>query len=64
VVFSLLFPWGGGVDTQPPVCFGVFGLFDVPCEGWVAPAAGVATAVLVGLALRLGNRGRWPGSAR
>ena len=24
VVFVLQFPWGGGVDTDPPTCYGMF----------------------------------------
>jgi hypothetical protein len=33
VVFVLQFPWGGGVDTDPPTCFGMFGAWTVPCGG-------------------------------
>ncbi len=50
-LFVLLFPWGGGIDSDPPTCFGMFGWYSVPCDGWVAPVAGIATAALVGLAL-------------
>lgn len=58
VVFVLLFHWGGGQDSAPPTCFGMFGWYTVPCEGWVAPAAGAVTAALVGLALWLKDRRR------
>ena len=51
VVFVLLFQWGGGVDTDPPTCFGMFGLWTVPCGGWPTVAAGVATALLVWVVL-------------
>jgi hypothetical protein len=50
-VFVLLFQWGGGVDTDPPTCFGMFGLWTVPCGGWPAVVAGVFTAGLAWLAL-------------
>lgn len=58
VVFALLFPWGGGVDTDPPICFGMFGWWTVPCGGWPAVAAGTATGVVVWLALRWRDRRR------
>jgi hypothetical protein len=44
----LLFP-GSGIDRQPPECYSVFG-YVVPCDAWVAWAAGAATAGIVGLA--------------
>ena len=35
LVLVLVFPWGGGVDggldAFPPTCFGMFGLYTVPC---------------------------------
>jgi hypothetical protein len=58
IVFALLWP-RAGVDTLPPICFGMAG-YIVPCEGWVAPAAGLATASLVWLALWLWDRLRLP----
>jgi hypothetical protein len=58
VVFVLLFPWGGGQPSDPPTCFGMFGWWTVPCEGWVAPAAGAATAGILGLVLWLRDRRR------
>lgn len=51
VVFVLQFPWGGGVDTDPPTCFGMFGWWTVPCGGWPTVAAGALTALLVWLVL-------------
>ena len=48
-VVLLLFP-GSGIDRQPPECYSVFG-YVVPCDAWVAWAAGAATAGVVGLAL-------------
>jgi hypothetical protein len=57
IVFALLFFWGGGIDTDPPICFGMFGWYTVPCEGWVAPAAGLVTAGLVWLGLGVLDRG-------
>lgn len=59
VVFVLLFPWGGGIVPDPPHCFGMFGWYEVPCDGWVAPAAGAATAVVVYVALWLRDRRRY-----
>ncbi|HSM38463.1 MAG TPA: hypothetical protein VK838_03955 [Candidatus Limnocylindrales bacterium] len=51
VVFVLQFPWGGGVTTDPPTCYGMFGAWTVPCGGWPTLAAGVGTALLVWLVL-------------
>ena len=51
VVFVLLFQWGGGIFTDPPICFGMFGLYTVPCGGWPAVAAGAVTVVVVWFAL-------------
>jgi hypothetical protein len=51
VVFVLQFPWGGGVDTDPPTCFGMFGAWTVPCGGWPTVAAGIVTALLVWVVL-------------
>jgi hypothetical protein len=47
VVFVLQFPWGGGLDSNPPTCFGMFGLWTVPCGGWPTVAGGATTALLV-----------------
>jgi hypothetical protein len=58
VVLVLLFPWGGGQPSDPPTCFGMFGWWTVPCEGWAAPVAGAATVGVVGLALWLNDRRR------
>jgi len=55
IVFVLLFPWGGGIDPDPPVCFSMFGT-SVPCGGWPAAAAGIATAAVVYLVLWLKDR--------
>ena len=48
-VVLLLFP-GSGNSAQPPQCYSIFG-YLVPCDAWVAWAAGAATAGVVGLAL-------------
>lgn len=56
VVLVLLFP-GGGIDRQPPECYSMFG-YVVPCDAWVAWAAGAATAGVVGLALWVVDRRR------
>jgi len=49
VVLLILFP-AGGTDDQPPDCYS-FLYYPVPCERWVAPVAGAATAALVGFGL-------------
>lgn len=51
VVFALQFPWGGGVDTDPPTCYGMFYLWTVPCRGWPTVAAGAVTGLLVWVVL-------------
>ena len=51
VVFVFLFQWGGGVDTDPPTCFGMFGWWTVPCGGWPAVGAAALTAAAVWLGL-------------
>ena len=51
VVIVLQFPWGGGVDTDPPTCFGMFGMWTVPCGGWPTLLAGAITAVVVWVVL-------------
>jgi hypothetical protein len=51
VVVVLQFPWGGGIDTDPPTCFGAFFLWTVPCGGWPTLLAGAFTAVLVWVVL-------------
>jgi hypothetical protein len=56
VVVLLLLP-GSGIDRQPPECYSVFG-YAVPCDAWVAWAAGAATAGVVGLALWVLDRRR------
>jgi hypothetical protein len=57
VVLLYLVP-SGGVDTQPPRCDSIFGLYSVPCEGWVAPVVAAATAAVVYLLLWLRDRRR------
>jgi len=56
VVLLLLFP-GSGITRQPPECYSMFG-YVVPCDAWVAWAAGGATAGVVGLALWMIDRRR------
>jgi hypothetical protein len=51
VVLVLQFPWGGGVDTDPPTCYGMFSAWTVPCGGWPTLIAGLVTALLVWLVL-------------
>lgn len=51
VVFVLQFQWGGGVDTDPPTCFGMFGWWTVPCGGWPTLVAAAGTALLVWLVM-------------
>ena len=51
VVFVLQFPWGGGVDTDPPTCFGMFGAWTVPCGGWPTLVAAAITTLLVWVVL-------------
>lgn len=51
VVVVLQFPWGGGIDPDPPTCYGMFAAWTVPCGGWPTLAAGLATALLVWLVL-------------
>jgi hypothetical protein len=51
VVVVLQFPWGGGVDTAPPTCFGMLGMWTVPCGGWPTVVAGAVTALIVWLVL-------------
>lgn len=46
VVFVLQFPWGGGVDTDPPTCFAMFNLWTVPCGGWPTVIGAVVTILL------------------
>jgi hypothetical protein len=58
IVFVLLFQWGGGTDSDPPTCFGMFGWWTVPCGGWPAVAAGALTAAVVWLVLSWWDRGR------
>jgi hypothetical protein len=55
-VFIALLPYMGIVPI-PPVCWSVFG-YEVPCAGWVAPAAaGLAALVTAFLLSALGRRG-------
>lgn len=56
VVLVLLFPWGGGQDSDPPTCFGMFGWYTVPCGGWPAVAAAVVAGVVVWLILAWRDR--------
>lgn len=49
IVLLLLFP-ASGVDTQPPECFAIF-FYTVPCEAWVAWAAALLVAGVIGLYL-------------
>lgn len=56
--FVLLFGWGGGQDSDPQTCFGMFGWYTVPCGGWPAVAAGVVTGILVWLVLTWRERRR------
>ena len=49
LVLLILFP-ATVATSDPPVCWAYL-LYPVPCEGWVAPAAGAVTGSLVGLAL-------------
>lgn len=58
VVFVLLFQWGGGLSSDPPTCFGMFGWWTVPCGGWPAVAAGALTAGAVWLVLSWWERRR------
>lgn len=51
VVFVLQFPWGGGVHTDPPTCFGMFQAWTVPCGGWPTLVGGAVTALLVWVVL-------------
>lgn len=51
VVFVLLFQWGGGQDSDPPTCIGMFGWWTVPCGGGPAVAAGALTAGIAWLVL-------------
>ena len=51
VVLVLQFPWGGGLDSDPPTCFGMFGWWTVPCGGWPTLVAGIVTALLVWVVL-------------
>lgn len=51
VVFVLQFPWGGGVDTDPPTCYGMFNAWTVACGGWPTLIAGAVTVVLVWVVL-------------
>ena len=59
IVFSLLFPWGGGQDAvEGAACFGMFLWYTVPCGGGVAIAAGLATGALAWMVLWLIDRRR------
>jgi hypothetical protein len=51
VVVVLQFPWGGGIDPQPPTCYGMFAAWTVPCGGWPTLLAGAITAFLVWIVL-------------
>lgn len=56
VVFVLLFR-GSGTAAIPPTCYSLLS-YVVPCEPWVAWAAGAATAVGVGAVLWMNERRR------
>ncbi len=56
VVFALLFR-GSGTAAIPPTCYSLFG-YVVPCEPWLAWAAGAATAGVVVLVLWMNDRRR------
>jgi hypothetical protein len=58
IVFALIFFWGGGRGPEPGTCFGLFGWYTVPCDGWVSWTAGGATAVVVFLVLWVSDRRR------
>lgn len=58
VVLVLLFPVSR-VDTLPVQCLSVLG-YGVPCDAGWSPAAGAATAGIVGLLLWLKDRRRRP----
>lgn len=45
VTFLLLFPFSGA-DTNPPVCYSVFG-YVVPCDAEGSVAVGVGTALVL-----------------
>ena len=49
LVLLILVP-GTVATSDPPICRAML-FYVVPCEGWVAPLAAVATAVAVGIAL-------------
>jgi hypothetical protein len=51
VVFVLQFPWGGGVNTDPPTCYGMFWAWTVPCGGWPALVGGAIAAFLIWIVL-------------
>ncbi len=53
VVFVLQFQWGGGIDTDPPTCYGMFGAWTVPCGGWPTLIGALVTALLVWVVLVL-----------
>lgn len=56
VVLLLLAP-GSVVTTDPPQCYAML-FYSVPCDAWVAPLAGIATAGVVGLGLWMNGRRR------
>ena len=58
VPFVLLFNWGGGINTDPPICLGMLG-YHVPCGGWPALAAGAITAGVIWLGLWWWDRRSW-----
>ncbi len=51
VVFVLQFPWGGGIDPDPPTCFGMFAAWTVPCGGWPTLIGAGIAAFLVWIVL-------------
>ena len=61
VVLVLLFPWGGGVTTDPPTCYGLFGPFwTVPCVELPAIVAGSLMTAAVLLAATFARYGPRP----
>jgi hypothetical protein len=52
LVFAILFPWGGCLDSDPPHCYGLLGpLYEVPDGGWPAVVAGIITGAAASLLL-------------
>lgn len=58
LVLLTLFP-ASVAQSDPPVCHAMI-FYVVPCEGWVAPLAAIATTIAVGIPLwwTIDRRGR------